>query len=973
MATGLSLRRAVFGALALFVVAMLALTGFTLLHLRQNAVKAGLDIAAARSRAFEDYLTQSLQMTALAAAYAGPRESDAQSLAVAEQALLSTLRQTPHLRSMSLLDEQGRIVVSSNPANRGITVNQDAFLPQVTGTPDVLRIGRPWHGRDFADGQPSTATAPVADGAQYFVPVVQRLTVNDHPVILLTALNPDFFVNHILQSFGVDQGRIEVLLFDGTVLFDSQQTAPAGSVEAFVARELNLSEVESGEFAQVLGTHGPVLTAYRASRLYPLVVVTHYLEARALDSWRSVSSTLLWVVLSTLLTICALTVVFYRRQVQHRALRAQARRQQQISATVFDTSAQAIIITDPDANIESVNAAFTRITGYDATEVVGRNPRLLNSGLQDKAFYQQLWAELLRHGVWHGELSNRRKDGSRYDALVTITVSYSPAGQVQQYIGVSSDITDRKKMELLLADQMRQLGTILDNSSVGITLVRNRALVWANQHTADMFGYSPTEIDQQSTRLFYPSDESYEALGKTGYAALAQSGSFSTEMEMKRKDGSLVWMRLSGKVVDANDPEAGTIWVFDDISEQRRTQTQLQQAKEAADAANLAKSRFLATMSHEIRTPMNGVLGMAQLLLMPGLSEADRRNYVHTILSSGQTLLVLLNDILDLSKIEAGKFQLEQTEFAPETLLADTCTLFSGAAQAKHIALDHQWHGALRQSYLGDIHRLRQMISNLLGNAIKFTPQGRVLVECTELKHQADTAELEFSVTDTGPGVAQDKLGLLFKPFSQADSSTTREFGGSGLGLSIVSSLAKAMSGHTGIESTLGQGSRFWFRVQVRTVANAQKSAKAHLPAAVAPPNAGAEKFKGKLLVVEDNPVNALVIESLLVQLGLTVVQAGDGQQALDAITQCPATELPDLILMDLQMPVMDGYTATQQIRLWEARQQRPPLPIIALTADAFEEDRQHCLAVGMNDFLAKPIAVQALKLALTQWLETAD
>ena len=403
--------------------------------------------------------------------------------------------------------------------------------------------------------------------------------------------------------------------------------------------------------------------------------------------------------------------------------------------------------------------------------------------------------------------------------------------------------------------------------------------------------------------------------------------------------------------------------------------TELVNASDTALAASRAKSQFLANVSHEIRTPMNGILGMAQMLLQPNLNDSVRDHYARTILSSGQTLLTLLNDVLDLAKIEAGKFRLDSTVFSPEALMHETCNLFGGAALAKSLQLDHQWHGAPGQGYVGDSNRLRQMLSNLVGNAIKFTRSGRVHIEAQVIERTPETSVLEFSVSDTGIGIPADKLGLLFKPFSQTDNSTTREFGGSGLGLSIVINLAKAMEGDVGVSSEPGQGSRFWFRVTVAQAKDMPDSGKADQTPIESSAAEEVVTLAGHVLVAEDNPVNCMVIESLLTQLGLTVTLVHDGQQAVEAITQAatsPRTDQhqrPDLILMDLQMPVMDGYNATKTIRQWESAHQGAQLPIIALTADAFEEDRQHCIAVGMNDFLTKPISLHALQASLTRWL----
>lgn len=836
----LPLRLAVWGALTVFVGAMLALTGYALAQLHQNAITTGLDVAASKSRNFEDYLTQSLQVTALAVAFVEPHESGGIDVRSMQPLLKTALHQAPHLRSVSLTDATGRIVVSSNPANVGVTVNLDDFLPQVADSIGVLRIGRPWSGRDFGDGVPTTFEGQAVQAVQHVVPLLQSLSVNGEKYHFLVALNPDFFINHILQTFDADQGYMAVFRYDGTRLMDTDLDARVGSPNIFTAHELNLSESESGEFELDSDSHGRVLMAYRASRLYPLVIVTQYQREYALAGWQRQTNTLLGVVIPTLLAVCLLTFWFYRRQIQHLALQAISQRQQQISATVFDSSDQAIIITGPDANIISVNAAFTRITGYSSAEVLGLNPRFLNSGVQKKAFYEQLWYALLEHGIWHGELVNQRKDGALYDTYLTLTVSHDERGHVQHLIGVSSDITKRKQAEAALREAMSM-----------------------------------------------------------------------------------------------------------------------------AQTANLAKSRFLATMSHEIRTPMNGVLGMAQLLLMPGLSEAERRDYAETILSSGQTLLALLNDILDLSKIEAGQLQLDATVFEPETLLHEASVLFSGSAQAKVLQLQQQWRGPIGQRYRGDSHRLRQMLSNLVGNAIKFTRVGHIHIEGMERQREHDSAVLEFSVTDSGIGIPPEQMHLLFQPFSQADSSTTREFGGTGLGLSIVSNLAKAMGGDVGVTSELGKGSRFWFQVRVSVACDEELGDQLSMSAQNGAPHS---LFSGHLLVAEDNPVNVMVIESLLKKLGTTMTLAKNGQEVVDAITRHDALAF-DLILMDLQMPTLDGYGATEQVRQWEVANGRRRVPIIALTADAFEEDRQRCLAVGMDDFLTKPISVTALTSTLSRWL----
>ena len=414
------------------------------------------------------------------------------------------------------------------------------------------------------------------------------------------------------------------------------------------------------------------------------------------------------------------------------------------------------------------------------------------------------------------------------------------------------------------------------------------------------------------------------------------------------------------------DMVAGFNRHLDVLAAQRTAANELLVARQVADAANRAKSEFLATMSHEIRTPLNGILGMAQLLLMQDIQEHERRDYARIILNSGQTLLLLLNDILDLSKVEAGKFELESSALDPAQILHETQALFSSEASGKGLRIESAWLSPT-QLYLGDPHRLRQMLSNLIGNAIKFTAKGHVRIEAREIDRDGPHALLEFSVADTGIGIAQEKQPLLFAPFSQADSSTTRQYGGTGLGLSIVRSLAKLMGGEVGVASELGQGSRFWFRIRADLLAAGMDCREHHRESEASRAEKNPGKLTGHLLVVDDNPVNRLVIKAMLDKSGgFRCDFAEDGQQAVDAVTGGMA---PDLVLMDCQMPVMDGFEATQRIRRWEIENGQPRQAIVALTAGVFDDDRRRCLDSGMDDFLAKPLDVTKLLETLGVWL----
>ncbi len=526
---------------------------------------------------------------------------------------------------------------------------------------------------------------------------------------------------------------------------------------------------------------------------------------------------------------------------------------------------------------------------------------------------------------------------------------------------------ERNESGRRLAESELRLKTIVETEPECVQVLDAAGRV-TQMNRAGLDGLEAASIEEIAGRflLDFVAEDSQPVCRTLQERVLAGEAAIA-EYEIVGLAGGRRWLETHAVPLrDADGQLVGQLGVGRDITERRRTEVELLTAKDAAEAANLAKGQFLATMSHEIRTPMNGILGMAQLLLLFDNDPERVRDYARTILASGQTLLTLLNDILDLSKVEAGRMELMPADFDPAELVSDLRALFMEPAWRKQLTLHAVWKGAPKARYRADPIRLRQMLSNLVSNAIKFTRRGGIRIEAWEETRDESGAELRFAVEDDGIGVGADQQSRLFQPFTQVDGSLTRSEGGTGLGLSIVRSLAGLMGGDVGLESRKGEGSRFWFSVRaqfasVRPTGGNGVSPALGLVEEVAPVIAGQ-----RVLLVEDNPVNSKVIEAMLERLGVQVTRVEHGQAALEALERAP---FPDLVLMDCQMPVMDGYQATISLRAREAEESRARLPIVALTANAFDSDRRRCLAAGMDDYLSKPVQMAQLRGLLEKWL----
>ena len=660
--------------------------------------------------------------------------------------------------------------------------------------------------------------------------------------------------------------------------------------------------------------------------------------------------------------------VSLRKQAEEVLLKAGA-----LQKAIFNSANFSSIATDAKGVIQIFNVGAERMLGYTAAEVMNKiTPADISDPEEVIARAKALSAELgtpitpgfeaLVFKASRGiediyELTYIRQDGSRFPAVVSVTALRDAQDAIIGYLLIGTDNTARKlveaeqkKLDQRLRDQQFYTRSLIEsNIDALMTTDPSGIITDVNKQMEALTGCTRDELIGAPFKSYFTDPERAEAGIKL---VLSEKKVTDYELTACARDGKQTVVSYNATTFyDRGRTLQGVFAAARDVTERKRFEAELQQAKAVAESASQSKSDFLASMSHEIRTPMNAIIGIADLLAKTALSP-EQNKYVQIFRRAGDNLLHLINDILDLSKVEASQLELERTGFSLHDLLEKVTEMVAVRAHDKGLSLVCEIAPNMPTDLIGDPTRLRQVLLNLLGNAIKFTEFGEVALRVTPDGDSSVMGTLRFTISDTGVGIPSEKLDAVFERFTQADSSTTRRFGGSGLGLTISKRLVELMGGRIWVASVVGKGSAFSFAVPLEIWAGATRRAAMPVGTGPAPPLPALH-----ILLVEDSPDNRTITVAYLQDTPYRVDIAENGAIACEKF----AAGDYDMVLMDRQMPVMDGLTATRAIRKWEQANHRPPTPIIALTAAALKGDREKCIAAGCTAFLTKPIKQEVL------------
>jgi PAS domain S-box-containing protein len=801
-------------------------------------------------------------------------------------------------------------------------------------------------------------------GLIYFLPVYRHgadpVTPQQHQAALIGVLHAPMAVGELLKGVAsIADNSIRVELWDGPV------DAP----------DRLLYDSENGEGTPADdGLNGPIGSRATWSQVHPIAVGGRVMQLRLrsnalFNATQDRSSLALAAIAGAMASMLSALTVWLLALGRLRAQRLAERMTADLDrlARVVQHTNNAVTIADARMHITWVNEGFTRLTGYTLEEAQGKTPgELLGSGKADPTVIEQLLDAVQLGESCRVEVLNRAKDGREYWVDTEVQPTHDADGQLIGFMEIGSDITVQKQTQKTLAEMSDRMALAIEGGTDGLWdwMDVETDTQWWSPSYYTLIGYTPEEMPASATsftQLVHP--EHRERNLAASAEAFAGRKDYDEENLVRTKAHGYRWFRSRAKVYrNAEGRAVRMAGSSQDIHDRKLAEALLKDALTRAEQASIAKSQFVANMSHEIRTPMNAILGMLQLLQNTRLTP-EQLDFSRKTEDAARSLLGLLNDILDFSKVEAGKMALDPRPFNLDQMLGNLAVILSANIGDKPVAFSYTAEEAVPRGLMGDDMRLQQVLINLGGNAIKFTNSGTVALRVRLLERTEADALLEFSVQDSGIGIAPENQVHIFDGFSQAEASTTRRFGGTGLGLSISSRLVALLGGELQLQSTLGQGSTFSFQIRLALAdvphvlpPGAQAAPAADQTAAPKP-----QRLSGlRLLVVEDNKINQIVARGLLTKEGATVTLADDGQLGVAAVAAAP--DAFDAVLMDVQMPVMDGYAATRAIR---QDLDLADLPIIAMTANAMASDRAACLEAGMNEHVGKPFELDHLVATL--------